>query len=336
MAARIVANLITPRPETPVMPADALQRLRDAGWTVVDRPLPRAATSDQLPALVGPDASAVLTSWGTPTFTPAVHDALPGLRFIGYCAGSVKRVVTPETFSRGVVVSSAAPVIATAVGEYCLAVLLWTLRDLGAITSALATRRGREGWVRPATSRSLWGRSVGIVSASTTARVFIDLLRPFGCDIAVYDPYLSDAAAAHLGVRVAPLDEVFDRPIVSIHAPDLPATRGLIGAEHLARIPEGGILINSSRPHVYDEDALLAALRTGRFRAVLDVFPQEPLPADNPLYTLPNVVLTPHTAGYSRDVYANMGRELVADLLHWEAGEALYMAVDARRWELLA
>lgn len=335
MAAKLVANLIVPRTPVPVMPEDALQRLRQAGWTVEDRPLPRGCTSEQLPAIIG-EASAVLTSWGTPTFTPAVHDALPDLRFIGYCAGSVKRLVTPATFSRGVVVASAAPVIATGVGEYCLAVLLWTLRDLGTMASTLATRRGREGWVRPLESRSLWGRSVGIVSASSTARVFIDLLRPFGCDIAVYDPYLSEAAAAALGVRSATLEEVFAQSVISIHAPDLPATRGMIGADHLARIPDGGILINSSRPHVYDPDALLAALRTGRFRAVLDVFPQEPLPADSPLYELPNVTLTPHTAGYSADVYASMGRELVADLLRWEAGEPLRLAVDARRWELLA
>ncbi len=336
MSAKVVANLITPRTQVPVMPPDAVTRLAAAGWTVQDHPLPRGATSDDLPAVIGPDATAVLTSWGTPTFTPGVHDALPNLRYIGYCAGSVKRVVTPATFSRGIVVVGAAPVIATAVGDYCLAALLWTLRDLGTITSALATRRGREGWVRPPESRRLWRRDVGIVSASSTARVLIDLLKPFQASVAVYDPYLTEEAAAALGVSLATLDEVFSRSVVSIHAPDLPATRGMVGAAQLSRIPEGGVLINSSRPHVYDQDALLAELRTGRFRAVLDVFPQEPLPADSPLYALPNVLLTPHTAGYSADVYAAMGREVVDDLLRWEAGESPRMAVDARRWELLA
>jgi len=332
----VLVNLIAPRAGTPVMPSDALDRLRSAGWTIIDRPLERGVASGDLPAWIGPDASAVLSSWGTPTFTPAVHEALPGLRFIGYCAGSVKRVVTPDTFARGVGVSSAAPVIANAVGEYCLSVALWVLRDLGTMSDALAGRAGDPRWVRPPQARSLWGRSVGIVSASSTARRFIDLLRPFGGDIAVYDPYLSEADASAMGVRCAALDEVCAQSVVSVHAPDLAATRGMIGRSQLARIPDGGLFINSSRASAIDYDALLAELRSGRIRAVLDVFPKEPLPADSPFHGLPGVLLTPHTAGFSLDVYLQMGREIVADLLRWQAGEPLRLGVDARRWELLA
>ena len=332
----VIVNLIRPRADTPVMPPDALDRLRSAGWTIVDRPLERHVATEDLPGWIGPEASAVITSWGTPTFTPEVHTALPNLRFIGYCAGSVKRVVTPDTFARGVAVCSSAPIIATAVGEYCLAVALWSLRDLATMSEALAGRDGEARWIRPPVARSLWGRSVGLVSASTTARRFIDLLRPFGCDIAVYDPYLSDADAQSLGVRRADLDLVCAQSVVSVHAPDLPATRGIIGAAQLARIPDGGLFINSSRAPAIDYDALLAELRSGRIRAVLDVFPKEPLPVDSPFRSLPNVLLTPHTAGFSMDVYAQMGREVVADLLRWHAGEPLRLGVDAKRWELLA
>lgn len=337
MAPGVVANLIREdRTPAPVMPADALDRLRAAGWTVVERPLPPRATSADLAASIGTEASAVLTSWGCPTFTPEVHAALPNLRFIGYCAGSVKNVVGPESFARGVTVVSAAPVIATGVAEYCLAVALWALRDLGTTVATMAAAPGRDGWRKSPASRSLWGRSVGIVSASTTGRGFIRLLQPFGCDIAVYDPYLGEGDARALGVRRATMDEVCGQSLVSVHAPNLPATQGLIGRAQLARIPDGGLLINSSRAGVIDYDALHAELASGRIRAALDVFPREPLPPESPFYGLPNVILTPHIAGYSVDVYARMGHEVVADLLRWQAGEAPRMAVDARRWELLA
>lgn len=331
-----VVNLISPRRGLPVLPMDAVDRLTSQGWTVIERPLAPGSTSAELPAHVGPEACAVLASWGTPAFSPEVHAALPRLGFIGYCAGSVKRLVGPETFRRGVVVCSGAPIIARAVGEYCLAAALWSLRDLDGLSGALSGREGPARWDRPPRARSLYGRSVGIVAASSTARCFLELLRPFGCSVAVFDPYLSAAEAERLGVGLASLDEVCGQDVVSVHAPDLPATRGLIGAAQLRRIPDGGLFLNSSRAGVVQQDALLAELRTGRIRAVLDVFPQEPLPPDSPLVGLPGVLLTPHAAGFSLDLYAEMGREIVGDLLRWHAGQPPRHAVDARRWELLA
>ena len=85
-----------------------------------------------------------------------------------------------------------------------------------------------------------------------------------------------------------------------------------------------------------DYDALAAELATGRIRAVLDVFPQEPLPADSPLRRAPGVTLTPHIAGYSADVYARMGRSVVEDLLRWDRGQAPAMGVDPARFSILA
>ena len=329
-----VVNLVDPHMVPTVLPPDALCQLTAAGWTVVGRPWPRGAGLARVADWIGRDASAVLATWGVPAFTPEVHAALPNLRFIGYCAGSVKRVVTPATFAHGVVVASAAPVIARAVGEYCLAAVLWHLRGLDTMTRQLRGGDAAPQWRRPASARSLYGRSVGIVSASGAARCFIELLRPFGCEVLVYDPFLLDPAA--LGVRTAPLEEVFSQTVVSVHAPDLPETRGLIDGALLRRIPDGGLLINSARPADMDYDALAAELRHGRFHAVLDVFPQEPLPRDSALYGVDNVTLSPHTAGFSVDIYAAIGREMVADLLRWERGEPVRLAVDAARWPLLA
>lgn len=337
--ARVVVSLVAPGASPGVLPEDALERLRAAGLQVQVRvPQGRLGPAD-VADWVGPDAWAVLTSWGSPAFTAEAVDRLPGLRCIGYLAGSVKHVVAPEVLRRGITVLSAAPVIARGVAEYCLAAALWLLRDLGRSAAALAADPGPGGWRaggKSPASRSLWGLPVGVVSASTTGRRFIELLRPFGARVAVYDPYLPAEEARRLGVERAGLDEVCARPLVSVHAPDLPATRGLVGAAEIARIPDGGVLINSSRGAVVDYAALTEHLLAGRIRAALDVFPQEPLPASSPLYGLSNVLLTPHLAGYSRDVYAAIGREVVADLLRLHAGEPASLAVDAARWDILA
>lgn len=244
-AARVVVSLVAPeRTPVPVLPQDALQALEAAGWVLRERPLPRGATSADLAPHIGPDARAVLASWGCPAFSAEALAGLPQLGFIGYCAGSVKALVGPDVFARGITVVSAAPVIALGVAEYCLAATLWSLRDLDAAAAGLRAAPGREGWGagKSPRSRSLWGRDVGIVAAGATGRAFIRLLQPFGCDIAVYDPHLDVSAAASLGVRRGGLDEVCGRSVVSVHAPNLPETRGLIGREQLRRIPDGGLL----------------------------------------------------------------------------------------------
>lgn len=336
---RVVVSLVEPGGAVPLLGAADLERLRAAGLQVRVRPRPAGLRSEELAAWIGSDAWAVLTSWGCPAFTAPALAGLGRLACIGHIAGSVRGLVTPEAFARGVTVLSAAPVIATGVAEYCLTMALWVLRDIATSVSALSAAPGADGWragKKPPTSQSLWGRGVGIVAASSTGRRFIELLRPFGCQVLVYDPYLPESEATRLGVRRAGLLEVCGQSLVSVHAPDLPATQGLVGEAALARIPDGALFINSARAAVIDYGALTAHLLQRRFRAVLDVFPQEPLPAGSPLYGLPNVVLTPHLAGYSADVYAGMGRAIVSDVLRLARGAPAEMAVDAARWEALA
>src|SRR5262249_38303951 len=147
----------------------------------------------------------------------------------------------------------------------------------------------------PHGGRYLRGAVVGLVSASTVGREVIRLLQPFDVTILLYDPYLTDADVRSLGVTKGSLDELFGRSeIVSLHAPSIPATRHMIGAEQLRRLRDGALLINTSRGSVIDHDALVAEARAGRIRVLLDVTDPEPLPLDHPLRALPNVQLTPH------------------------------------------
>ncbi len=177
---------------------------------------------------------------------------------------------------------------------------------------------------------------MGVVSASLTGRRLIRLLAPFGCEVRVYDPYLSQEEADSLGVQRGSLEEVMTSAIVSVHTPALAATHHLVDRHHLAQIPDGAIFVNSSRGSVVDEAALQDELVSGRFSAVLDVFDHEPLTSDHPLRRLPNVMLTPHVAGDTWE-----GRRALLPLLAQEAlkcidGQDSELAVSGDRFSALA
>src|SRR5690606_15455205 len=131
-------------------------------------------------------------------------------------------------------------------------------------------------------------------------RQYIAKVKALGAEVVVADPYLPDEDAVAMGVeRVDLPDLMASCPIVAIHAPSTPETHHMIGRAELAAMPDGGFLINTARSWVVDQEALLAELQSGRLRAALDGYDQEPLPADHPFRSLPNVILTPHVAGAS-------------------------------------
>ncbi|MFC0330387.1 hydroxyacid dehydrogenase [Paenibacillus sepulcri] len=287
---------------------------------------------EELSALVA-DAEAIITSWGSPGLTDEMLEKAVKLRVIGHAAGTVKNLVPKQIFSRGIKVFSAAPRIAQSVGEYCLAALLASLRFLPAFDSSM-----REGkWkIAGMKGSELTGSTVGIISASSTARAFIKLLAPFQVNVLIYDPYLTEEGAARLNARKAALEEVMSCPIISVHAPKLPATERMLTRDLLALIPDGAVFINSSRGPVVDEQAFMEELQSGRFFAALDVFEKEPLAAEHPIRSLPNVLLTPHIAGASVQGHLALMGEVVEDIIRSQRGEKTAYEVTEKMWEVMA
>jgi phosphoglycerate dehydrogenase-like enzyme len=184
---------------------------------------------------------------------------------------------------------------------------------------------------------SLRGSVVGIVSASKVGREVIKLLDPFNVTILIYDPYLSDWEAGNLGVEKVVLNALFSRSdLVTVHAPSIPETNKMIGAEQLKLLRDGTTLVNTSRGSVIDHDALLAEARTGRILITLDVTTPEPLPPDSPFRGLPNVFVTPHVSGPGAYGYAKIGEMTLAALEDFFAGRLVVGAVDFDRFSLLA
>ncbi len=283
-----------------------------------------------------PGFDAVLSSWGTPRFTDEVLDAADRLRIIAHTAGSIKNMLPPPVFDRGIAVTHAASAIAGAVADLSLALMMMLLRQVHVHHRLL--KAGDWGAAKQVPmGRELAGTRVGVVGAGYTGRWFIRLIVALGAEVWVYDPYLSDERAAEMGVTVTDLDTLFaECPAISVQAPATQETYHMIGARQLALIQDGACFVNTARSWVIDYDALLAELQTGRFSAALDVFDREPLPAENPFRELDNVILTPHIAGASIQSRRRQGRWMLEELQRFFAGEPLLYRVTADMLETMA
>jgi phosphoglycerate dehydrogenase-like enzyme len=262
--------------------------------------------------------------------------AAPRLKLIAHTAGSVKGPIDASAWERDIAVTHAAGMIADAVAEMCLQLELLCLRRTHELDRGM---RAGKTWdeLRAWPGELLAGKKVGLVGFGYVARKHLALLRPFHCDVLVYDPYLSPDDARAQGVRAVELDTLFgESKVVSNHAPITPETSGLIGARQLARLQPGSVFVNTARAYTVDYAALLSELRTGRFYAALDVFEKEPLPADSPFFDLPNVILTPHAAGHSVDSHLAQGEAMVEEIARFLAGEPLRYRVTREQLATMA
>ncbi|MDN0200611.1 hydroxyacid dehydrogenase [Streptomyces sp. S.PNR 29] len=270
----------------------------------------------------------LITGWGCPRLDARALDAAPRLRAVLHSAGSVKGFATPEVWRRGIAVSSAAAANALPVAEYTLAMILLAGKDVLAARDRLRADRAFPGWgIVPGIGNH--GRRVGVVGASRIGRRVLELLRPFDLRPALTDPYVDDQEAVALGVPLLPLDDLLRScDIVTVHAPETPETRHLIGRRELALMPDGAVLINTARGGLVDHDALVDELRTGRLTAILDVTDPEPLPADSPLYDLPGAFITPHLAGSQGNELARLGATVAEEAERLRTGAPLAHAID--------
>ena len=276
----------------------------------------------------------VLTGWGTPHLPASLWAGGAGPTVVAHAAGSVKKLIDPAVLDQGVAVFSAGGRIAWSVGEYCLAAMLTLARQLPRFHASMQNGEWKPSYLR---GHEIAGRPVGILGASSTARALITLLKPFGCDIVVYDPYLDDARAAALGVRTGSLEEALACPIVSIHVPNVPETVGMVSRKLIEQLPDGAIVVNSSRGPAVDQVALLEHAAQGRIAAALDVYDPEPpaLTADE--LAIPNLLLSPHIAGDTTEGHLALSGYVLADVLAYlDTGARGPSFVDPASWAIAA
>ena len=303
-----------PAPTRPVvalsMHAAVAEHLFAAEWDRLDQLAdvvsrePLTPLTDERAASLLNDVDVLLTCWGVPHIDQAVLDLAPRLRAIVHAAGTVKGFVGDACWERGVLVTSVAAANARPVAEFTVAAI--TLANKGAFLAQTRYRAEHRSlpWSGPTIELGNRGKRIGLIGASKVGRLVIELLKAYENDVVVSDPVLTEPEAESLGVALVPLDELMAScDVVSLHAPLLPETTGMIDRRRLGLLKEGATFINTARGAIVDGDALEDELASGRISAVIDTTDPEPLPDSSRLYDLPNVFLTPHIAG-------SMGTEL--------------------------
>ncbi|GAC1348019.1 MAG: hydroxyacid dehydrogenase [Acetobacteraceae bacterium] len=262
-------------------------------------PFPRA---EQVAALArAVDPVAILSRQGP--VTAEVMDAAASLRVVARHGVGVDDVDLAEAARRGIVVTRAPGSNTQAVAEHTLALILALAKDLPTLSAQVAGGAWRGAGTKV---RDIAGLRLGLVGCGAIGRAVAQLAAAFGMHVAAFDP----AAPATPGIVAMPSLEALLREtdVLSLHLPYTSSTRHIIGAQALALLPHGALVINTARGGLIDEAALHRALDESRVAgAGLDVFEDEPPAADHPLRGHPKVIATPHVAGVTDGSLVNMG-----------------------------
>lgn len=275
------------------------------------------------------DAEIIITH--VAPITRGVIDRARRLRMVGCTRGGPVNINVAAATARGIPVVNAPGRNAQAVIEFTLGLILAECRGISRAHGELARGNWQGELYRyDRTGRELRSQTIGLIGFGAIAQGLVPFLKPFEMRILVHDPYVHPARLFELGVEPVDMPTLLhESDIVSLHARVTPETTGMMGAAEFAQMKQGAYLINTARGPLVDYDALYRALADGHLAgAGLDTFAQEPPPPDWPLLKLPNVTLTPHIAGASKEA-AQRGAETVAqDIANFVAGQPLVNCVN--------
>jgi phosphoglycerate dehydrogenase-like enzyme len=228
----------------------------------------------------------------------------------------------PACFARGIDVLGIGPVFGPPVAELALGLALAAARGIPRGDAEI--RNGTEILFDEGVNGEsflLAGKTVGLVGCGNLAQSLLPLLRPFGCELLGHDPWLEDDTLATLGLEPVGLDELFARSrVVFVLSPVTTENAGSIGRECFEAMAPGSVVVLVSRAGVVDWPALLDAAASGRIRAAVDVWPEEPIPATEPARTTPGTILSAHRAGNVPEIWRRVGEMVAADLEALSAG----------------
>jgi D-3-phosphoglycerate dehydrogenase len=287
-------------------------RVADAGLALL-----RRAEGVELVSVVGngdalrralPRAHALLVR--SDTFVTAdLIDHAPELRVIGRAGAGVDNIDVAAATRRGIAVLNAPAANTVSAAEHTLALLLALVRRV-----PWAAQSMRDGaWDRKSFAGiELRGKTLGVVGLGRIGAHVARVARALGMTVVAHDPYLPAQRADDLGVVLQPLDEVLaGADVVTLHLPLTDTTRHLLDRDRLARMKPGAVLVNAARGELVDEAALVEAVKSGRLGgAAVDVFAEEPLPADSPLRSVDRVLLTPHLAASTQEAQDRTALEI--------------------------
>jgi D-3-phosphoglycerate dehydrogenase len=305
-------------------PGPALEQLRAfaaaSGGELVFNPLGKPLSEDELIPLLR-DCDGYIA--GLDFVTRKVIGSCEKLKVISRYGAGVDRVDLKAAGERNITVCNTPGANAQAVADLAIALALAVARRL-----PLLDRKTREGqWVR-STGIELYGKTMGILGLGAVGRGVAKRAQGFSMKVLAYDPYIDARYAGENGIAVSDFDALVESAdVISLHLPLNGGTRHIISGEVMGRMKKGVILINTARGGLIDEDAAFDLLKRGHLGGLgIDAYEEEP-PKNSPLFTLDNVVLTPHTAAHTAEATANMAAMAVQNLIDVLSGKPCPHAV---------
>jgi D-3-phosphoglycerate dehydrogenase len=299
---------------------ELLQAASDTRFDVLER-----STQEELLARVASYDALLIRS--SVRINAEVLAAANNLKVIGRAGVGLDNVDIQEASRRGVIVMNTPGANTISTAEHAVALLLSLVRHIPQAQASILSGT----WKRSAfMGVQLHGKTLGIIGLGRVGAHVAHLALALGMRVLAFDPYISEALARERKITLVSLDDLFAQAdFITLHTVLTPETRGMINTETIARMKPGVCIVNAARGELVDDAALVEALKSGRVAgAAFDTYAQEPLPADSPLRTLPNVVLTPHIAASTVEAQDDAGTQVVEQVLAALRGEDFKNAVN--------
>lgn len=270
----------------------------------------------------------ILTCWSTPVIPEEIaSDPESPLKYICHITGTVRRMVPRSFFERGGVVTNWGPLAGGQVAEQALLLALASLRNIGQWRQQIADKHHVPYWdfVDSLRTRTLFGRRIGIHGFGQIAQALVKLLKPFQVKISAYSEGVPPSLMESLGVKPCQsLEELVPQSEVFFECEALnPSSERSVTRELLSRLPDQALVVNIARGIILDEAALIAEVQSGRLHAALDVFTQEPISPEYPLWHQERALLSPHIGAPTSDSQWTYGAFATANLRRFLNGETL-------------
>lgn len=286
------------------------------------------------------DVEYIFSTWSMPGGDEPKDDFgrfMPKAKALFYAAGSVKYFAR-SYFKRGVRIFSAYAANAIPVAEYTVGQILLASKGFYQASALAKAGKYEEAHAASLAHTGNYGAKVGIIGAGMIGKKVIELLKPYKLEILVFDAFMSEEQANALGVKRVELETIFKEcDIVSNHLANVPQTVGILKGELFEKMKQNATFINTGRGLQVDEVGMISVLRSrGDLCALLDVTIDEPPLKDSELYTLENVILTPHIAGSQTNEVQRMSELVVDELERYLKGEECLYEITPEKLEKMA
>ena len=276
---------------------------------------------------VGKDADAIMVTYAK--LTRELISQLTRCKAIGRFGLGVDNIDLPACKEKGIAVNYVPDYCIREVSDHAMALLLALIRKIPLSIKLVQAGRWEMPAVVPITR--IEGMTLGLIGFGNIPRLVAPKAQAFGLKVVAYDPYAKPELFKAAGVESVDFDTLLSRSdYISVHAPLLPATRGMLNAAAFGKMKKGAYVVNTARGPLIDEAALIAALDAGQVGgAALDVVASEPLAKDSALLGRDNVIVTPHTAFYSIEALNELQRKCASDVARVLSGEKPVYPISA-------